>query len=187
MKTNENFSEGSLINRDDCALVIVDIQEKLIPAIEESEPMIENVVRLIQFSKIVSLPVVTTEQIKLGDTINSIKEEIQNPRPITKSSFNCFCSEDFMERVEELDRSTLILVGIEAHICVAQTALGSPSGYRIQVVRDAVSSRDIEDRKVALNRIDRSGGTITTTEMLIYELLERANTEEFKRVLPLVK
>ncbi|MFP4647170.1 MAG: hydrolase, partial [Candidatus Acetothermia bacterium] len=59
--------------------------------------------------------------------------------------------------------------------------------YRIQVVRDAVSSRDIEDRKVALNRIDRSGGTITTTEMLIYELLERANTEEFKRVLPLVK
>jgi nicotinamidase-related amidase len=101
--------------------------------------------------------------------------------------FNSFGCEAFVERVGGLRRRTLILCGIEAHICVAQTGLHAVADYEVHVVADAVASRSPDNKKVALDRMSRSGITITSTEMVIYELLKRAGTDTFREVLKLVK
>jgi isochorismate hydrolase len=101
--------------------------------------------------------------------------------------FNCFGCEAFVRKIHELNRRTLILCGIEAHICVAQTALHAASDYEVHVVADAVASRSLENRRIALERMSWRGIAITSTEMVIYELLKRAGTDTFREVLKLVK
>ena len=107
--------------------------------------------------------------------------------PIAKICFNCFSCEPFVRRVQESRRHTLIIVGIEAHICVAQTALWAHPQFRVQVVSDAISSRSPDNVHVAIDRMRVNGVTITSTEMVIYELLQKAGTDEFRAMLPHVK
>jgi len=102
-------------------------------------------------------------------------------------AFNCFLSEQFAAAIRESGRKTLILIGVEAHICVAQTALHAAPQLNVHVVRDAISSRTTDNWNIAVERMRSGGVTITSTEMIIYELLERAGTDEFKSTLTLVK
>ncbi|HJN13998.1 MAG TPA: hydrolase [Armatimonadota bacterium] len=176
-----------LIDRDDAVLVIVDVQERLFPHIDRGDAVAANIVRLLQFADIVDLPVILTEQTKLGPTISPILAELPEAEPIGKLDFSCFGSEEFRGAVRELRRRTLILVGIEAHICVAQTAMGALPDYRVQIVDDAVASRSPADRAIGVERMRQAGCTITSTEMLMYEILQRAGTDEFRAVLKLVK
>jgi len=183
-----NFNEpDKMITRNDCLLVIIDAQEKLMPAISRSEEVAANIVRLARFSRIIGFPVIVTEQEKLGATVAAVKECLPDMEPVKKVHFNCFSNHDFTDRVLASGRKTLILTGAEAHICVAQTALGAPSGYTVHVVADAISSRVTENKETALRRMIHAGSVITSTEMFMYEILEKAGTEEFKAVLPLVK
>ena len=175
-----------LVSRENCALVIIDVQQKLAPVIAEASRVIENIVKLIKFSKIVDLPVVLTEQQKLGETVTEIRGEIPGLRPIPKITFSCFGAEEFGEHIRQLNRNTLIITGLEAHICVAQTALQAMSDYTVHVVSDATSSRSVHDWEIALDRMRYNGITITSTEMLIYELLTRAGSPEFREVLRLI-
>ncbi len=185
---NKDISSGyPLINRNDSVLVIIDMQEKLVPAVAEKELIIENTVRLVKFSRIIGLPVVITEQQKLGDTVPVIRQELMEAEPIAKMHFNCFGADAFSEEIRRLGRNTLILAGIEAHICVTQTALHAVPDFRVHVVSDAISSRSNRNYEVAIMRMQQCGVNITSTEMLIYELLEKAGTGEFKEVLKLVK
>ena len=176
-----------LIEKDDSLLLIIDMQERLVPSMADKKNLVENVIKLVKFSLITGLPVVVTEQQKLGETLPEIRETLKEYTPIGKLEFDCFGSEAFRERIGRLKRKTLIIVGIEAHICVAQTALHALSDYEVHVVSDAVSSRSPENRKVALCRMGQAGVTITSTEMVMYELLGRAGTETFREVLKLVK
>jgi len=180
-------AKSSLIERADAILVIIDMQERLFPVMAEKEALKDQVVKLARFSKIVGIPVVVTEQEKLGSTLPEIKGELASVPPVNKVDFNCFGCEAFEKRVHELDKRTLILCGIEAHICVAQTALHAASDYQVHVVADAIASRSPENRRIALERMSGSGITITSTEMVIYELLRKAGTDTFKEVLKLVK
>lgn len=182
-----NISKHSLISKDDSVLVIIDMQEKLVPAVAEKERIVENTLKLVRFSRIIGLPVVLTEQQKLGDTVPEIQEELAGIEPITKLHFNCFGSGEFAGQIGRLNRNTLILAGIEAHICVAQTALYALSDYTVHVVSDAISSRSPDNREVALQRMQQRGVAVTSTEMVIYELLEKAGTDVFREVLKLVK
>lgn len=166
---------------------MIDMQERLVPAVAEKEKVVENVVRLARFSRIIGLRVIVTEQQKLGSTLPEIREFLENLEPVSKVDFNCFGAEMFSEKVRTIRPNTLILTGIEAHICVAQTALHGLSEYRVHVVGDAVSSRTLQNRDLALRRMESEGVTITSTEMLIYELLQKAGTDEFREVLKLVK
>jgi len=177
----------NLIEREDCVIVIIDVQEKLLPAISDKEKVAENVFRLIKFSNIVGLPIVVTEQEKLGNTIPELKNELGNFQPITKSYFNCFSCNDFTDRIDRLGKGTLILAGVEAHICVAQTAIFAMPRFNVHIISDAVSSRVRENNIVAIERMRQYGATISSTEMFIYELLQKAGTDEFKAVLPLIK
>jgi isochorismate hydrolase len=176
-----------LLTREDSLLVIIDMQERLLPVIAEKERIIENVVKLVKFSHIIGLPVVLTEQQKLGETVPEIRELLKDIQPISKLEFDCFGSSAFAKHVSEQDKDTLIITGVEAHVCVAQTALSGLSDYTVQVVSDAISSRSLHNRDVALHRMGQNGVTITSTEMVIYELLQKAGTATFKEALALVK
>jgi len=178
---------GSLVDKEDCALVIIDIQEKLVPVITGAEEIIRNVIKLVKFSKIIEIPIVVTEQQNLGRIVGPIRSETGEIEPISKITFSCFASEEFQNYMNYLGRKTLILTGIESHICIAQTALDAPHDYTIQVVGDAVASRDPRNLDIALQRMREAGVTVTSTEMLIYELLKKAGTDEFRATLPLVK
>lgn len=182
-----NRSTAPLMSRENCTLVIIDVQQKLVPVIAKHSKVVENIVKLIRFSKILGFPVVLTEQQKLGETVTEIRGEIPDLQPIPKITFSCFGSEEFSEHIHQLNRNTLIITGIEAHICVAQTALHAMSDYTLHVVSDAMSSRSIYDCEIALDRMRCNGITITSTEMLIYELLTRAGTPEFREALQLVR
>ncbi len=182
--TEKSEKAATLVDRDDAVIVAIDLQEKLLPAIHEGEKVVENTHKLLQAGEIMEIPVILTEQIKLGDTADGLANL---PEPVEKESFNCFSNNKFSNRLKDLGRNTLILAGIEAHICVAQTALGAVEGYNVHLVADATSSRNEENKDLGIARCRSEGVTITSTEMVIYELLERAGTEEFREVLPIVK
>ena len=181
------FAPKNMLDRDDCLLVIIDAQEKLMPAITGKEQVLDNLVRLSRFAAIVGLPVIVTEQEKLGPLVPQIRELLPAADPVGKVHFDCLSCDEFRLKVEDAGRRTLVLTGAEAHICVAQTALAALPRYNVHVVADAISSRTLENKQVALQRMAQAGSVVTSTEMFIYEILKRAGTDEFKAVLPLVK
>ncbi|HPU28707.1 MAG TPA: isochorismatase family protein [Syntrophorhabdaceae bacterium] len=176
-----------LIKREDCLIVFIDFQERLMPVIYNKEKVMENAIKLARFSKIVNIPVVITEQEKLGRTIPDLKNELKEVTPIIKIHFNCFENNEFFNLVKRSKKDTLIIAGVESHICVAQTTLSGVLQFNVHVIEDAVSSRTEANWKAALERMKQAGVVITTTEMFIYEILKKADTEEFKASLQLVK
>lgn len=183
----KNVFSKKLLDRDNCLLVIIDIQERLMPVIIDREIVLNNIIKLVKFSKIIGMPVIFTEQEKLGATISDLKNELSGITPISKLHFNCFYNTAFFEQVRHFDKKTIVLTGVEAHICVAQTALAGIQDYNIHVIEDAVSSRTMENKKIAIERMRQAGVVISSTEMFIYEMLVKAGTDEFKEALQLVK
>lgn len=185
--SGKQFVTQNLLVRDDSVLVVIDVQEKLMPVIADGGKLIDNIIKLLKFSQIIKLPVILTEQEKLGKTIAEVKSEILNFNPILKIVFDGFLCDKFVEQLSKIERKTLILAGVETHICIAQTALHALPHFKVHVVGDAVSSRTLENRNIALERMRQSGAVISSTEMVIYELLQRAGTDEFRAALKLVK
>lgn len=181
---SETEKSKILIDREDAVIVVIDIQEKLLPAIHGGQKVVENANKLLQVGKIMDIPVILTEQRKLGDTVDDLENL---PEPVAKESFNCFLNDEFENQLDELGGHTLILAGIETHICVTQTALSAVERYDVHLVADATSSRKEENKELGVSRCRSEGVTITSTEMVIYELLEKAGTNEFREVLPIVK
>ncbi|MCX7857469.1 MAG: isochorismatase family protein [Deltaproteobacteria bacterium] len=177
---------NSLLEPEDCLIVIIDVQEKLVPVVAEKESMIKNITKLLKFAKILDLRVLFTEQEKLGPTIKEIKD-IYEGTTISKIHFNCFFCPDFEMEVERSRKNTLILAGIESHICVLQTAIYAVDRFRVHVLQDAVSSRSLINRDIAIERMRQVGCIISTTEIFIFELLKKAGTEVFRNVLSFIK
>jgi nicotinamidase-related amidase len=176
-----------LLEKDDSILLVIDMQERLLPVIHDRERIVENVIKLVRFSRLMDLPVVVTEQENLGETVPEIKERLRGLRPISKLEFDSFDVPAFAGEIRRLNRKRLVITGIEAHVCVAQTALHGVPDYGVHVVSDAVSSRSPLDREIALQRMMQAGVTLTSTEMVIFELLKRAGTDRFREALKLVK
>ena len=183
----EDLARHLFATREESVLIMIDIQERLLPAMSSPEKMVENGRRLLALAKIMGLPVIFTEQEKLGPTVRELTEGFADFAPVAKTTFNCFSCIPFAAKVRETGRHTLILTGIEAHICVSQTALWAHPRFRVHVVNDAISSRSPDNLSVAIARMRAAGVTITSTEMVIYEVLERAGTDEFKAMLPRIK
>ncbi len=181
------MTDALILRREDAVLVMIDLQDRLLAHIHQADRVVENAVRLARFARIVGLPVVWAEQEKLGETAAPVRAALEGLAPVRKLHFGCLGCGELAAQIEAVGRRTLVLLGVEAHVCVAQTALQALPRFGVQVVADAVSSRVPENREVALARLARAGAVVTSTEMLIYELLGRAGTEEFKAVLPLVK
>ena len=172
-------------------MVVVDLQEKLLPAIANRERILRNSVLLLELANVLALPVVLTTQYSrgLGPTVPDVLAAAPGAAPLDKVSFGCFGSPEFLERLKGLaGRDQLVVAGIESHICVAQTVLGAlERGYTVHVASDAVGSRSEENRAVGLGRMERAGALVSSTEMAIYELLGRSDGSAFKRMLPLLK
>jgi len=173
--------------RGDCVLVVVDVQDRLINTIAEHEIVIQNIEALIKTAVALQVPILATEQEKLGDTVPELRTLLPDP-PTRKLTFSGCDSLEFMTKLNVARRKTVIICGIETHICIIQTVLDLlPGHYRILVVKDATSSHALIDRETALQRMETSGAKITTTEAIIYELTEKAGTDEFRKILDIVK
>ncbi|MFI5379181.1 MAG: hydrolase [Tepidisphaerales bacterium] len=170
-------------------LLVIDVQERLLPAIHESEQCAANVRKMIDAAKVLGVPLIVTEQYPagLGPTCASIREALGDEKAIEKMRFSA-CVEATTARLGELDRRQVLVVGIEAHVCVQQTVLDLLRlDYNPYVCADAVSSRRAIDRDTALARMRQAGAIITTSESAIFELLGEAGTNQFKQVLKIVK
>lgn len=183
-------SDIRLISNNDSVLVIVDIQERLVPKISDKHTVIDNTVTLIKSAGILNIPITVTEQYPkgLGSTIPEIKDLIIPWQPIEKICFSCFGSSDFSEKLEGLGKNNLILCGIESHICIMQTALdGLKSNYSVFFVKDAISSRTKNNRETGFERMAQAGAIPVSTEMVVFELLREAGTDKFKQIVSLIK
>jgi nicotinamidase-related amidase len=178
------------IARSGSALLLVDIQERLLPAISGKEQLLQNALRLAQSAALLHLPVFVTEQYPkgLGPTVPDLARAVAGFRPIEKLSFSAWEAPGLPEALRAKAISEIVLCGIEAHVCVAQTCLDLlDAGSRAFVVADAVSSRTEENRRIGLERMRAAGAILVSTEMILFELLERAGTQEFKQVQRLIK
>lgn len=180
-----------LLHPDRTALVVVDLQERLLPAIADGERILRNSVLLLRLAEVLALPVLLTTQYArgLGPTVPPVLEAAPGVTPLDKVSFGCFGDSGFMGRLAALGgRDQLVVAGIESHICVAQTVLGAlERGYAVHVASDAIGARTPENRGVGLDRMTRAGAVASSTEMAVYELLGRSDGAAFKRMLPLLK
>ena len=176
--------------RAKAGLVVVDVQERLLPAIYESQRVVQNTVRLIQGATRLRVPIFATEQYRkgLGPTVPEVAAVIPGFAPMEKLAFSACGASGFTPALKKRKISEAILCGVEAHVCVSQTCLDLlEKAFRVFVVADAVSSRTPENYRFGLDRMRAAGAVIVSTEMALFELLERAGTEEFKQILKLVK
>ena len=173
-------------------LAVIDPQEKLLPKVYQPERVSQNTILLLRFAKAVGLPVIATTQYEkgIGPIVGPIQKELPEDPILDKVEFGCFDNAHFLRHLEGLGgkRNTLLLTGIESHICVAQTALGAlEEGYQFQVASDAVSSRTEWNWKIGLQRMRQAGAIVSSTEMAIFEMLKRSDGPEFKAILPDLK
>ena len=179
-----------MLVRDDVVLIVIDLQDGLLPKISGAEGVVESAIKLIRFARTLDLPVIWTEQYPkgLGVTNEKVAKELEGLTPLEKVSFGCFGGPGFSEAVAATGRRQILVTGIEAHVCVMQTALaGLSMGYEVYVPRDAIGSRYPGDYEAGLARMLAHGAEIVTTEMAMFEILRAAGTPEFKKVLPLLK
>jgi nicotinamidase-related amidase len=178
------------LTRTQAGLVVVDIQDRLLPAIFEKERVLQNTLRLVQGVGILQVPIFATEQYRkgLGATVPEVATAIPAFAPLEKLAFSACGAAAFLPALKQKKVSQAILCGIEAHVCVSQTCLDLlDEGFRVFVVADAISSRTPENYQIGLDRMRAAGAVIVSTEMVLFELLEQAGTAEFKQILALVK
>ncbi|NOY43448.1 MAG: isochorismatase family protein [Planctomycetes bacterium] len=178
-----------LMRREDTAMLVVDVQERLVVVQTGIEPVVWNIRRLLDAAKVLGVRTYATEQYpeKLGPTVSSLAERLET-KPAGKQAFSCGeCGEIFSEW-REVGIQRVLVCGIEAHVCVQQTVLDLlAAGYQVIVAVDAVTSRYPADYEVALRRMEASGAVLTTTESAFFEWCVRAGTEEFKKISALAK
>ena len=165
--------------------MIIDFQEKLVPHIPNADSIRKNLTRIARAADILKVPLLVTEQYPrgLGRTDSEVERWIGETERTEKISFSCFGEPAFLGKLKALKVQTLLLSGIEAHICVTQTALHALlAGYQVHILEDAVGSRESAAARAALDRVRQAGGIVSTTEMALYELMAKAGSPEFKQI-----
>src|ERR1700677_424309 len=187
----ENYAEVARrpLEAESCALVVVDIQQKLLPPIFQKEQLVRNTQLLIRAAGILKIPAIVSTQYEkgLGGTVPEVASLLPEVEPVDKNLFSCFGSDVFCTLLKRLPghRNTLLLCGMESHICVMQTALAAlRDGYLVHVASDAVGSRTEWNWKIGLDRMRAAGAVISSTEMMIYELMRSSASPAFKEMLP---
>lgn len=180
---------AELLARDACRLLIVDVQEKLVPHVVSANRLLANCARLIDGAKIMGVPVFATEQYPkgLGGTAAPLAERLANVP--AKLRFSCGEVLEWGTAAEQADgRHQVVVAGIETHVCILQTVLDLlAAGFQVFVPADAVSSRGELDWRIALERMAGCGATIVTTESVLFEWCEVAGTPQFKQISALIK
>jgi nicotinamidase-related amidase len=182
------------MNRKMSQLIFIDIQDKVIAPIGDAARLTEIWARLVKMARRLDVPMTVTEHYPqgLGSTVEGLRRELAADTPILqKQHFSCLGDQALRHRLEDLrdlERGQAVIAGIEAHVCVAQTALDLiVDGYQVFIVADAVASRAPESRDIALQRLRQAGAWIVESEMVLFEWLEMSGTPEFKDLHPLIK
>jgi nicotinamidase-related amidase len=179
-----------MLEIQNCCLVVVDVQGRLAQLMHDKQALFTNIQILIKAAKILDIPILWCQQNpdSLGPTISEIAELLTDNEPINKSSFSCCSNDTFNTKLQALNRSCVLICGIEAHVCIYQTAADLlRKGYEVNVIADAVSSRTQENKNFALSRLAAEGAKISCTEMALFELLKTAEHPKFKQIAKLIK
>ncbi len=183
------MTETGILKKGKTAFIIIDVQERLMPVIFNNTEVFENVNRLIEGSKILDVPLLITEQYPKG--LGKTCAEVNIPEGqevIEKVCFSCLLSDPVNGKLKTLGIEQVVIAGVESHICVLKTALDAlNSGLQVHVVADAVSSRKEYSKQIALERMRQAGAFIATTEMVLFQLMDAAGTEEFKQISKLIR
>ena len=179
-----------MLEKDQAILVVVDVQGKLAQLMSGKEHLFSSLEKMIKGFKLLNLPIIWLEQVpdKLGQTIPEVAHLLSEISPISKTSFGCMGSDEFKIALEGTGRKNVILVGIEAHICVYQSAAQLlKEGYDVTVINEAVSSRTLENCKIGIERMAQLGASISSVEMVLFELLQTAEAKQFREIAAIVK
>lgn len=179
-----------LIRRADSLLIVVDIQQKLAPAIHDSERVTANSVRLLEGARQLGVPAFVSEQyVKgLGPSLEAIRSAAVDARFFEKTHFSCAAEPGVIDLLRAAKRPQVLLTGTETHVCVLQTAFGLlAAGFEVYLVADAASSRTPANHNAAIERLRAGGVHIVTSEMVLFEWLHQAGTADFRQLLPLIK
>ncbi len=182
--------EKFFLDKEDTVLLIIDVQEKLAAVMKEQDKVVKNNLHVIELAKMIGMPVMVTEQYPkgLGTTVTEIREALPFYRPIEKMTFDCCGQPSFLEELKEHNKSNVVLTGMETHICVLQTCIGLlRGGINVHVVEDAVCSRTKENWKNGIGFMREAGAVVTCTEIVLFQLLKVAGTEEFKKISKRIK
>jgi nicotinamidase-related amidase len=175
---------------DDSVLIIIDIQERLAGAMQVKDAVISNCLHLIELAKMISIPVLVTEQYPkgLGRTVEEIKKAVPDYQPIEKVSFSCCGEQEFIKKLRALNRKTIVMTGMETHVCVLQTCIELLNeGFNVHLVKDAVCSRTKENWDTGVEFMRDAGAVISCTETVLFQFLRVAGTEEFKAISKRIK
>jgi len=178
------------INRENTIGLVIDMQERLLPAMEENEVLLQNCLTLIQGLQELGLPILATQQYTkgLGETVEPIRSVIKDFKAIEKKDFSCCDEAEFARELEKTNRMNVVICGIESHVCVLQTAIDlKEAGLTPVVVMDCVSSRSYDNVDLAAERFRHEGIMMTSYESILFELTRTAKSPEFKAISNLVK
>jgi nicotinamidase-related amidase len=183
----------TILNRAEAFLVVVDVQEKLMPVIDDHKSVERNLDLLIRGGHVLDIRAIVTEQYTkgLGHTVPRIRTALEATfgyEPIEKATFSAFGCAEFVTAVRNLHRKQAIVAGIETHVCVYQTVRDLlANGFDVTVIADAVSSRTPANREIALRRMASDGAKLSSTEMALFELTGVSGTDEFREIVRMVK
>ena len=179
-----------MLDIKNCCLAVVDVQGKLAQLMHGKEALFKNIQILVQAAKILDIPILWCQQVPdaLGPTLPEIAQLLTDIEPINKAVFSCCGADQFISQLNKSSRNQILLCGIEAHVCIYQTADDLlVKGFEVNVVADAVSSRTPENKQIALNRLASDGATVTSVEMALFELLRTAEHPRFRQIAKLIK
>lgn len=179
-----------LLDADKSVLCVIDVQERLAPATAEPDQVVEKTALLMTAAARLDVPILISEQYPkgLGRTVEALSELAPADAIHPKIHFSCTEDPDYRARLDGLGRAQAVLTGMEAHVCVLQTALGAQSaGYEVAVVADAITSRDPANKAAALARLAANGIEIVSTEMVVFEWLKAAGSDAFRELSKLIK
>ena len=188
------------LKKEDAVLVGIDFQERLMPAMKNGDEVEAAAVKLVKGCRILGVPIIMTQQYTkgLGPTVSDIAEALTEPvgeegsaaefQPVEKTSFSAMGEPAFVEALKKLGRKTVIIAGVEAHVCVQQTVIDLlENGYTVFIANDCISSRSNNDKKYSQRRMGDAGAVGTTSESILFELLRGAKEPGFKQISALVK
>ena len=179
-----------MLDIQQCCLTVVDVQGKLAQLMHGREALFKNIQILVQAAKILDIPILWCQQVPnaLGPTVPEIAQFLEDNEPIDKAAFSCCGEEQFNTELKKLARNQVLLCGIETHVCIYQTAIDLlQQDFHVEVIADAVSSRTLENKQIALNRLSAEGLKISCTEMVLFDLLKTAEHPQFRQIAKLVK
>jgi nicotinamidase-related amidase len=178
------------IKREDCIGLVIDIQESLFPVMAEKELLSARCSVMVEGLQILGIPILFTQQYTrgLGETISEISSSVSSFSYVEKSSFSCMDEPAFISLLEHSGKKTVVIGGIESHVCVLQTAVDlREKGYRPVILSDCISSRSLAEKQIALNRFNLEEILVSTSESVLFELTRFSGTPEFKAISKLIK